>query len=377
MIKRLLEKTIQEKLFKGKAIVIIGPRQTGKTTLARKIIDSLKEEYLWLNGDHLETRESLKDASKNKLDAILGKNRIIVIDEAQRIQNIGLTLKIIVDSFPEKQLIITGSSSLDLNSEINEPLTGRKWEYKLYPISYNEQVENTDYLSEKSMLKHRMVYGYYPEIINSPGDERELLELLVSSYLYKDLFVLDRIKKPSLLDKILKALAYQVGSEVSYNEIGQLVGANSETVEKYIGLLEETFVVFKLQALSRNLRNEIKKSRKIYFYDNGVRNTILGNFNSIETRTDAGALWENFIIVERMKFLHYQKIYCNKYFWRTHAQQEIDYIEEKDGKLYGFEFKWNPNKKVSFPKTFLNAYPENETKVISPSNFHNMLGYDF
>jgi predicted AAA+ superfamily ATPase len=256
---------------------------------------------------------------------------MLVIDEAQYIDNIGLTIKIIVDNIPDIQVIATGSSAFELANALNEPLTGRKFEYMLYPVSYNELVNHNGLIAEKGLLEHRLVYGSYPEIASSPGEEKELLQLIASSYLYKDLFIHQQIKKPQLIEKLTKALALQVCSEVSYNELAQIVGADIQTVEKYIDMLEKAFIIFRLYSLSRNLRNELKRARKIYFYDNGIRNTIIGNYSPISARTDAGALWENYFIAERQKFLHYNKLYTNRYFWRNHAQQEIDYIEDRGG----------------------------------------------
>lgn len=305
--------------------------------------------------DEIDVRDMLSDTTSTRLKALFGKKELVTIDEAQRIKNIGVTLKLIVDNLQNIQLLVTGSSSLELTSEINEPLTGRKYEYFLYPIAFQEMVNEDSLMEEKRMLKHCLIYGYYPEIITHAGEEKEILNLLTSSYLYKDLFALEQIKKPPLLEKILLALVLQMGNEVSYRELGQIVGADNETVERYIDLLEKAFIIFKLTALSRNLRNELKKSRKVYFYDNGVRNAIIKNFNPLSLRQDTGALWENFLLSERMKTNHYSGQWVNSWFWRTHSQQEIDYIEEYEGRLHAYEFEWNPSAKVRFPKTFLNA----------------------
>ena len=272
------------------------------------------------------------------------------------------------------QVIATGSSAFELASRTSEALTGRKYEFMLYPLSFVEMVNHLSLLEEKRLLEHRLIYGYYPEIVSKPGEEKELLKLLAGSYLYKDLLALGQINKPALLEKILKALALQVGSEVSYNEIGQLVQADNETVEKYIDLLEKAFVVFRLSAFSRNVRNEIKKGRKVYFFDNGIRNAVIGNFNLPASRTDTGALWENFIISERMKYLHNNHIDASRYFWRTTRQQEIDYIEERESNLYAFEFKWGKKARSKFPITFTNNYNTVETTFVTPDNFETFLG---
>jgi len=373
MITRSLEQTILDRFHRGKVILLLGARQVGKTTLVKHITEVSGLSTLYLNGDEVDVRDMLSNTTSTRLKALVGKKELVIIDEAQRIQNIGVTLKLIVDNLQNIQMLVTGSSSLELTSEINEPLTGRKYEYFLYPIAFQEMVNEDSLMEEKRMLEHRLIYGYYPEIITHAGEEKEILNLLTSSYLYKDLFALEQIKRPPLLEKILLALALQMGNEVSYRELGQIVGADNETVERYIDLLEKAFIIFKLTALSRNLRNELKKSRKVYFYDNGVRNAIIKNFNPLSLRQDTGALWENFLLSERMKTNHYSGQWVNRWFWRTHSQQEIDYIEEYEGRLHAYEFKWNPSAKVRFPKTFLNAYPDSQTYLITPNNFDEFL----
>ncbi len=373
MIEREIEKQIENRLFKGKAILVFGPRQVGKTTSIHSILEKNNQKCLFLNGDEADVRETLENTTSTNLSLLFGEHKIIFIDEAQRINGIGITLKLITDVLKDVQVIATGSSAFDLANETQEPLTGRKYEFQMLPISFQEMVTNNGLLEEKRLLEQRMIYGYYPEIVVKPNDAAENLKLLSNSYLYKDLLNLEQIKKPALLGKILKALALQVGSEVSYNEISQLVNGDFHTVEKYIDLLEKAFVIFTLPAYSRNVRNEIKKGRKIYFYDNGVRNAIINNFNPLSSRSDTGALWENFLISERMKYLNSNKLEAWKYFWRTTAQQEIDYLEELDGKMTAYEFKWNPNKTAKFPKTFTNAYPETEVKLITLKNFEEFV----
>ena len=373
MIEREIEKQIENRLFKGKAILVFGPRQVGKTTSIHSILEKNNQKCLFLNGDEADVRETLENTTSTNLSLLFGEHKIVFIDEAQRINGIGITLKLITDVLKDVQVIATGSSAFDLANETQEPLTGRKYEFQMLPISFQEMVTNNGLLEEKRLLEQRMIYGYYPEIVVKPNDAAENLKLLSNSYLYKDLLNLEQIKKPALLGKILKALALQVGSEVSYNEISQLVNGDFHTVEKYIDLLEKAFVIFTRPAYSRNVRNEIKKGRKIYFYDNGVRNAIINNFNPLSSRSDTGALWENFLISERMKYLNSNKLEAWKYFWRTTAQQEIDYLEELDGKMTAYEFKWNPNKTVKFPKTFTNAYPEAEVKLITPKNFEEFV----
>ena len=373
MISRILSKEIKSCLFKKKAIILIGARQTGKTTLLKSLIQELNQHTLWLSGDDYNTREELGKHSISHLNSIVGNHKILVIDEAQYVENIGLSIKLIVDHIPDVQVIATGSSSFDLLNSVNEPLTGRKWEFQLFPISYDELLHENGIIKEKGLREHRLIFGSYPEVINNLGQERETLKLLTSSYLYKDLFMHEQLKKPQLIEKLVRALAFQVSSEVSYNELAQLIGADIQTIEKYIDLLEKAFIIFRLYGLSRNLRNEIKKSRKIYFYDNGVRNAVINNFNSLNSRNDIGALWENYIVSERFKFTHYHKMYMNRYFWRTHSRQEIDYLEEYDGIIHAHEIKWNTKKKVKFPKSFLSAYPESTTNIINPENFNDFL----
>ncbi len=373
MIRRSIQKSIEARLFKGKAALIFGARQCGKSTLVETILHDQNQQWLYLNGDDADVRDILTNTTSTKLKAIVGNKKIVFIDEAQRIPNIGLTLKLFTDQIKDVQVIATGSSAFELSSQVNEPLTGRKYEFMLYPLSFAEMVEEHGLLQEKRMLEHRMIFGYYPEIATKPGEERELLKLLAGSYLYKDLLTLEQIKKPLILEKLLKALALQVGSEISYQEIAQTIGSDNKTVDKYIDLLEKAFVVFRLPALNRNVRNEIKKGKKVYFYDCGIRNAIINNFKPLGSRTDTGALWENFVISERMKFLRYQNIDVSHYFWRTTQQQEIDLIEESEDGLKAFEFKWGRNEKVRFPQTFTSNYSGAETFVITPENVDEFL----
>lgn len=373
MIPRLIESKIISKLFQGKVHIIIGPRQSGKTTLAHSILEKCRVKSAWFNGDETDVREKFSQPTSTKLKSIIGNAQIVVIDEAQRIENIGVCLKLIVDTYADIQVIATGSSSFELANKINEPLTGRKWEHLLMPLSYEEMVAHTGQLEEGRLLEHRLVYGSYPEIVTNPGNEQIILKQLADSYLYKDILTWERINKPDRLERLAMALALQTGNEVSYSELGQITGLDNETVEKYITLLEKAFVIFRLYSFSRNLRNELKKSRKIYFYDLGIRNALINNFNPPSIRSDIGALWENYLIIERLKYTHYNDLFANRYFWRTTQQQEIDYIEEYGGILHAYEFKWNPRKQYRFSKTFLNAYPENETMIITPENFDTFI----
>ena len=373
MIERILSKKISALLDGRKAITIMGARQVGKSTLLQMMLGERKD-VMWLNGDEPDIVEILGNMTSPRLKAMIGNNTIIVIDEAQRIPDIGLRLKLITDQIPDVQVIATGSSSFDLSNKLNEPLTGRKREFKMYPLTFNEMVSSTNLLEETRMLPHRMVYGYYPEVVCNPGEEKIILKELADSYLYKDILSMDGILKPEKLVKLLKALAYQIGSQVSYNEVGMLVGLDSKTVEKYITILEKSYIIFRLTSLARNIRNELKSSRKIFFWDLGIRNAVIGNLTQIENRQDAGALWENFVIAERMKMLAYNGSFAQTYFWRTKQQQEIDYLEEEDGKIKAFEFKWNPNKAAAkCPVSFLTAYQNPEFKVITPRNVDEFL----
>ncbi len=374
MIRRDLQEKIESRMFGGKAIIVIGARQVGKSTLLRMITEKQSLPTLTLNCDEPETRDLLANANTAKLRLLIGGSRIVVIDEAQRVENIGMTLKLITDNFPGVQLLVTGSSSFELQDKINEPLTGRKFEYHLFPISTAEILHSEGLLEVTRTLEQRLVFGSYPDIVTHADNAKELLANLAGSYLYKDLLSLESVRRPALLGKILTALALQVCSEVSYNEIAQTVGTDNKTVEKYIDLLEKCYIIFKLNAFSRNLRTELKRNKKIYFYDNGVRNAILNNFAPLSLRQDTGALWENFIISERIKSNQYAGRYANSYFWRTTTQQEIDYIEECDGRFSLFEMKWNPRRKnTKFPASFETAYDVKEKFVVTPEEWIEYL----
>ena len=372
MINRSIEKDIKQRLYKGKAIVIMGARQVGKTTLLKKLFDN-ENDIMWFNGDQSATRTLFDNISLTRIKPIIGNSKILIIDEAQRIKDIGIKLKIIIDGIPELQVIATGSSSFDLANKINEPLTGRKWEYRLFPFSFNELANTTNVLDEMQSLPQRLVYGSYPEIINNVNDEQRTLVELTDSYLYKDILEFDSVHKPDKLVNLLQALAYQIGSEVSYTELAQLTGIDVKTVDKYITILEQAYILFRLRSFSRNMRNELKNSRKIYFYDNGIRNAIIRDFSPAEMRGDVGALFENYIISERIKRKSYTDNYSLSHFWRTNTQQEIDYIEEINGKISAFEIKWNPKRKAKLPLSFKNAYPQVDFHVINRDNFYEYL----
>lgn len=350
----------------------MGARQTGKTTLIESICRG-RGDVLWLNGDEPDVRSLMEDLTSTRLSAIIGKKKVIVIDEAQRVKDIGLIIKLMTDQITDVQVIASGSSSFELANKVNEPLTGRKWEYKLFPLSFGELASENGLLNEKRMLAHRLVYGSYPEVASKPGDERELLLELTDSYLFKDILTLEQIKKPEKLVMLLQALAYQVGSQVSYMEVGQKCGLDNKTVERYITLMEQAYVIFRLGSFSRNLRNELTTSKKIYFVDNGIRNALIANFSQLENRADVGALWENYLVSERIKFLRNNGIWANFWFWRTAQQNEIDYVEESDGKINAYEFKWNPKAKSKFPKVFAEAYPGARFTTVHSDNLEEFL----
>lgn len=373
MIKRNLQEILEKRIDFKKAIVVLGPRQVGKTTLINKIAGALGQDYLYINGDDPAIRISWTNPSQTFINNFIGNYKVVVFDEAQRLENIGLSAKMILDAGKGIQLFLSGSSALEIANKINEPLTGRKWEYRLYPLSWNELKNQFSFAKVHPRLEEFLITGMYPDVINNPGEAIEILTNLAGSYLYKDILETAGIRRPDSLLKLLQALAWQVGNEVSYNELAQTAGIDKATVNAYIDLLEKSFVIFRLNPFSRNLRNEISTSRKIYFYDNGVRNTIINNFAPISQRNDIGALWENFIISERKKNLAYTSFHGNSHFWRNTSKAEIDYLEESDGKISVFEIKWNPKVKVKFPNSFLEKYNPISTNVINNENYWEFL----
>lgn len=374
MIKREIQDSIESRLFKGKLIVIYGARQTGKTTLIKVIGQKYSGQEIYLNCDEPDVRELLTDATSTKLKNVVGKKKLMLIDEAQRVKNIGITLKLFADELKDVQVIATGSSAFELSNEISEPLTGRKFEYTLYPLSMRELSIEFGLLNTNRLLEERILYGMYPDVVLNPEEKKNLLKDLTRSYLFKDILNYQGIRKPEVLEKLVIALAAQIGSEVSYNELAGTIGIDKDTINKYLDILEKAFVIFRLHPFSRNVRTEITRMRKVYFYDTGIRNALVSNFNPLASRNDKGALWENFLISEKLKMNSSLNIDAKTFFWRTSQQQEIDYIEEIESSLFVYEFSWNVNKKKKIPLTFLKAYSAKESDIITTENYEKFLG---
>jgi len=375
IIPRSLTAVITQKLTSStKGVVIYGARQVGKTTLANNLIGTLNLKTLTINGDQSRFLDVLSSRDLAKIKSLVQGYELLFIDEAQRIPEIGLALKIILDNMPELKVLVTGSSSLDLASKISEPLTGRVWTYHLYPISFLELSGSQNRPKLDHALEERLMFGSYPEIFSLEGEsqKREYLQNLSDAYLYKDLLEFGEIKNSSKIRDLLKLLAFQVGSQVSLSELGTSLGISKDTVSRYVDLLEKSYVIFRLKGFSRNLRKEITKMDKVYFYDLGVRNILIDNLNPLRGRDDLGALWENFLIVERMKLLAYNQDFANTYFWRTYTGAELDYVEDKGGKLYGFEFKVR-NKVKRAPKSWKETYQDSEYSCINRDNYLDFI----
>lgn len=373
MIKRILKEKITSALFHGKIIVVYGARQVGKTTLVKDIVSEYGDEAGYYNCDVLSVQSALSVPEPERLKQYFGDKKLIVLDEAQVIANIGKILKIFADELPGIQVIATGSSSFEMANRINEPLTGRAVRFTLFPLSMLEIAHHHGRLGLDAAIDRILSLGAYPEVYTSSGQASiERLDEIASNYLFKDILMLENIKKSEVLKNLLISLALQMGSQVSYNELASKLGINKLTVQKYIDLLEQSFIVFRLYSFSRNLRNELSKSLKIYFYDPGIRNALIRNFNPPDVREDSGMLWENFCVAERMKFIHYSGSLVNSYFWRTYEQKEIDYVEESGGTITGYEFKYSPKAKRASNKTFEDAYKA-EIKVINRENYQGFL----
>ncbi|MEI8321181.1 MAG: ATP-binding protein [Alphaproteobacteria bacterium] len=374
---RTLQKLVEKQLYKEKVIIIYGARRTGKTTLCKTILANAAEKgkkTKYLNCELLSVNQELSTSNEIVLKNYLGNLDLVVLDEAQHIENIGLVLKILVDTYPEIQVIATGSSSFDLANKTGEPLTGRARKFILYPLSIQELHSQYDQFQLNSYLDKILRFGLYPSVFQASEEDAPMeLEEIASNYLYKDILSFEKVKSSETLSQLLQLLALQLGNEVSYNEIGTQLGLDSATVKRYIDLLEKCFVVFKLRSLNRNPRNEIKKGRKIYFYDLGIRNSLIRNYNHLKLRNDEGALWENFCIIERMKYNQTQNRLVNSYFWRNINKQEVDYIEEADGEMKGFEFKFSPHTKMRSTKTFLENYTPSTIQRVDQSNYLSFL----
>jgi len=372
MIKREIKKVIEDWLFKGKVIILYGPRQVGKTTLVKEFIKTYGDERSYVNCEILANRQALESQNPQAMINFLGAGKFFVFDEAQKVENIGLALKLLIDTYPDLQIIATGSSSFELANRVSEPLTGRSIEFKLYPISYSEISAGKNQADVSAYINSMLIYGSYPEVIkNNFTDAPTFLKNLSANYLFKDVFEFEDIRKPKLLMNLLQLLALQIGNEVSLNELATKLETSSKTVARYIDLLEKAFVIFTLNPLSRNPRNEIGRKNKIYFYDLGIRNVLIERLTPLNVRDDIGALWENFCVVERKKYLQYRMIYSNQFFWRNIRGREVDYVEESDGKIKGFEFKWS---ETSFkkPADFIETYKA-DVSLINKSNIYEFL----
>ncbi len=370
-IKRAIFEKFLQKLKANKVLVLLGARRIGKTIFIGQIIEQLNEPYLLLNGEDATTAEVLQKRTIENYKRLLGTKKILVIDEAQKIPEIGKILKLIVDEIKGIKIIVTGSSMFDLNDKLGEPLTGRKITFNMYPLAQIEFASRENLIQTKDNLEERLIFGSYPELIHyeTTEEKTEYLKEIVNSYLLKDILVYDNIRNSSKLLDLLRLLAFQIGKEVSLQELGTQLSMSKNTVERYLDLLSKVFIIYKLQGFSRNLRKEITKSSKWYFYDLGIRNTLIANHNPISLRNDIGELWENYLLSERIKYQSYSGMLVNNYFWRTYEQQEIDWIEDKGGELYAFELKWNSEKKVKPPTAWQEAYPKASFEVITKDNY--------
>ena len=368
---------LAERIREGKVIALFGARRTGKTFLLRQFTRNSAEPVLFLNGEDQDVQRVLANRSAAHYRALLGQCRFLVVDEAQKVSNIGLILKLMVDEIPDLKVIATGSSAFDLNRQFGEPLTGRKTTLRLFPIAEMEWAKQENKLEQEANLRERLVFGNYPELANLPSrsQKQEYLQELVNSYLLKDILELEGIRNSGKIADLLRLVAYQVGNEVSLSELARQIAMDVKTVDKYLDLLEQVFVIFRIRGFSLNLRKEVVKSPKFYFFDNGIRNAVISNLNPLELRQDTGQLWENYMLAERLKFQHYTGMLVNNFFWRTYDGQEIDWVEERNGQLFAYELKWG-KKHAKVPAAWKTAYPDAVFQVIHPENFREFAGVD-
>jgi len=375
-LKREILEKLEQRISPNKVIVIVGARRVGKTHLLNQLIKMFVEPYLFFNGEDFETHRLFEPQTAEYYRQFFGNHKLIIIDEAQKVPQIGSKLKLIVDSISDIKIIVTGSSAFDLNNTTGEPLTGRKITYTLFPFSEKEfsQIDES-ITSRRDRLKHRLVFGNYPELIHLKdiSQKQDYLKEIINSYLLKDILAFENIKNASKIINLLRLIAFQVGSQVSLQELGRQLSMSKNTVERYLDLLSKVFIIYKMEGFSRNLRKEITKSAKWYFWDNGIRNTIIANLNPLNLRNDSGMLWENYMISERLKYQSQQSMLVNNYFWRTYDQQEIDLIEEREGKLFAYEFKWS-KRNIKIPAAWKKNYPEADFQVISSDNYYDWLG---
>ena len=375
-LNRNIEEQILKALKPNKVIIVLGARRVGKTELIKQILTRFENKYLYLNGEDMDVQAILEHRSQRNYEAILGPLKLLIIDEAQAIPDIGAKLKLMIDTIEGLKILVSGSSVFDLTNKLGEPLVGRKTTFYLYPIAQNEFKSIENFVQTKTALSERLIYGSYPELIQLDGNEEKsgYLKEQVNSYLLKDILMYEGIKKQDKIVSLLKIIAYRIGSEISLESIGNDLQISKNTVEKYLDLLSKVFVIFRISGYSKNLDNEITKKSKWYFWDNGIRNAIIGNFNAINQRDDVGKLWENYIISERTKYQTYKNTNSSFYFWRTHNRQEIDWIEEENGNLNAYEIKWNPNKKeVKAPSAWIKAYPDATYTIITSENYLDFI----
>lgn len=362
---------LQKLTVPGKVVLVYGPRRTGKTTLLQHFIAGLNEPSHLVNGEDIFVQQVLSSQSIDKLKNFVGQKNLLIIDEAQKIPNIGLNLKLMVDHIPQLRVIATGSSSFDLALQTGEPLTGRKWTMRLFPLAQMELSQTENMAQTLARLENRLIYGSYPDVVLGSDDEfrQRYLREIISSYLYKDILELDGLRHSDKLIRLLQLLAFQIGKEVSFTELGTQLGLSKNTVERYLDLLEKAFVIYRLRGLSRNLRKEISKNPRYYFYDVGIRNALIQNFNPLNLRDDVGQIWENYLVIERLKKQEYTGISCANYFWRTYSRKEVDWVEERAGEFFAYEFKWSPSAKTALPKDFALAYPHTQFECVHPQNY--------